>query len=137
VEVTVLTISLDRLFELLDKASEIEVAEPAEAVTSGIDAFDDLDLVLTDNPTYREMIALLDSLAPDEIYELLALGFLVRNAATLDEWQAMIEQARAVPEENLFDELIEMLLLTDEIELALERLGYSDDDDDEEREEED
>jgi hypothetical protein len=136
VEVIMLTISLDRLFALLDKASEIEVAEPAEAVTSGLDAFDDLDLVLTDNPTYREMIELLDTLAPDEIYELLALGFLARNAATLDEWQAMIEQARAVPEEDLFDELIQMLLLTDEIELALERLGYGVDDGDDEFEEE-
>jgi uncharacterized protein DUF3775 len=75
-------------------------------------------------------------LALDEIYELLALGFLARNAATLDEWQAMIEQARAVPEEDLFDELIQMLLLTDEIELALERLGYGVEDGDDEFEEE-
>jgi Protein of unknown function (DUF3775) len=119
-----LTISLDRLFELLDKASEIEVAEPAGAVISGIEPFDDLDSALADDPAYWELIELLDSLAPDEIYELLALGFLARNAAALDEWQAMIEQARAVPEENLFDELIPMLLLTDEIERALERLGY-------------
>jgi uncharacterized protein DUF3775 len=135
-----LTISLDRLFELLDKASEVEVAEPVEAAASRMQTIDDLDLVLADDPAYREMMALLDALGPDEIYELLALGFLARNAAALDEWQAMIEQARAVPEDSVFEELIRMLLLTDEIELALERLGYSvvdGDDEDEEAEDED
>jgi hypothetical protein len=127
-----LTISLDRLFELLDKASEIEVAVPAAALTA-----DDLSLILVDNSTYWQMIDLLEGLAPDETYELLALGFLARNAAGLDEWQAMIEQARAVPEERLVDELIPMLLLTDEIERALERLGYGSDDgwDEDEKEE--
>jgi Protein of unknown function (DUF3775) len=134
-----LTISLDRLFEVLDKASEVEVAEPVEAAASRMQTIDDLDLVLADDPAYREMMALLDTLGPDEIYELLALGFLARNAAALDEWQAMIEQARAVPEDSVFEELIRMLLLTDEIELALERLGYSvvDGDDEDEDEDED
>ena len=75
-----LTISLDRLFELLDKASEVEVAEPVEAAAARMQTIDDLDLVLADDPAYREMMALLDTLGPDEIYELLALGFLARNA---------------------------------------------------------
>jgi hypothetical protein len=135
VEVIMLTISLDRLFEVLDKASEVELAELAQTVTSGIDSVDDLDRILIDDPAYREMTALLDSLGPDEIYELLALGFLARHAASLDEWQAMVEQARAVPDAAVYDELLRMLLLTDEIELALERLGYGGDDDDDEVEE--
>jgi hypothetical protein len=131
-----LTISLDRVFDLLETASQVEVAEPAAATDSGMPAFAGLDLVLADDPAYREMMALLDALEADEIYELLALGLLARNAAALDEWQAMVEQAHAVPQESLFDELIPMLLLTDEIELALERLGYSVDEGEEDEDEE-
>lgn len=133
-----LTIPLDRLLALLDKASAVEIPVPAssEDETAGHETGAPLGEVLAGDPAYGEMMEAIGTLTPDEVYELLALGLLARNGAALDEWQAMVEQARATPEESAVDELVQTLLLTDEIEIALERLGYALDGDEEGEEEE-
>ena len=133
-----LTIPLDRLLALLDKASAVEIPVPAssEDETAGDETDAPLGEVLAGDPAYGEMMEAIGTLTPDEVYELLALGLLARNGAALDEWQAMVEQAQATPEESAVDELVQTLLLTDEIEIALERLGYALDGDEEGEEEE-
>ncbi len=122
-----LTISLERVVELLDKADEIELPEPAlrgdaaEAVIGDADAIDEL---LADDPAYQRLAAAVAALTPGEACDLLALALLEQNSAALDEWQAMLEQARDVAEDEVTDQILETLVLTDDIVLALERLGY-------------
>jgi hypothetical protein len=122
-----LTISLERVMELLDKADEIELPEPAlrgEAAEGVIDDADAIDELLADDPAYRRLAAAVAALTPSEAYDLLALALLEQNSAELDEWQAMLERARDVAEDEMTDQIIETLVLTDDIVLALERLGY-------------
>ncbi len=127
-----LTISLERVMELLDKADEIELPEPAlrgdavEAVVGDADAIDEL---LADDPAYQRLAAAVAALAPGEAHDLLALALLEQNSAELDEWQAMLERARGVAEDEVADQILETLVLTDDIVLALERLGYIIEDD--------
>jgi Protein of unknown function (DUF3775) len=139
-----LTISLDRLIDLLDKAAEIDMPETAHAeegaqgrAAGGVEGLEEL---LADDPAYGNLVEALDQLTPEEANEVLALALLTRNDASLDEWPTMLEQARILPDEATASELLRLLLLTDELELALERLGYIADDEyeqsDEEEEEE-
>ncbi len=135
-----LTIPLDRVMELLDKASEVEVpvlpiAED-ETETVGIVDTEALDEVLAEDPAYQALVQALEDLSPQELRELLALSLLARNDGGAEEWQPMVEQARAVPEDNTLEMLVTALLLTDDIEQALERLGYLEEESDEAEEEE-
>jgi hypothetical protein len=135
-----LTIPLDRVMELLDKAAEVEVpvlpiAED-ETETIGIVDTEALDEVLAEDPAYQALVEALEALSPQELRELLALSLLTRNDAGAEEWQPMVQQAQAVPEDNTLEMLISALLLTDDIEQALERLGYAEAESDEEGEEE-
>ncbi len=123
-----LTISLDRLVDLLEKAAEVDIPETAitedgaeEETEMSAEA---LEEILADDPAYGDLVEAVERLTPEETDEVLALALLARNAASAEQWQAMVEQARAVPEEETTDELLHMLLLTDELETALEQLGY-------------
>jgi len=129
-----LTISLERVAELLDKAEEVELPEPAvraEGAEAAVGEAEAVDELLADDPAYQALTAAVATLTASEAYDLLALAILAQNSADLDEWQAMLEQAREVPEDEVADQLVEILVLTDDIELALERLGYGVEDEDE------
>jgi len=123
-----LTISLDQLVELLEKAAEVDIPEAAitedaaEAETEM--SAEALEEVMADDPAYGDLVEAVERLTPEETDEVLALALLARNAASAEQWQAVLEQARAVPEEDAADELLRTLLLTDELETALEQLGY-------------
>jgi Protein of unknown function (DUF3775) len=139
-EVAMLTISLDRLIDLLDKAAEVDVPETEAADNFGEAArFDaeEIETILADDPAYGELVQAVRQLTPEESEEVLALALLGRNAASLDEWQVLIEEARGASTEERAEALLRALLLTDELETALERLGYlAEEDEDEEDEDE-
>jgi hypothetical protein len=123
-----LTISLDRLVDLLEKAAEVDIPETAitedgagEETEMSAEA---LEEILADDPAYGDLVEAVERLTPEEADEVLALSLLARNDASAEQWQAMVEQARAVPEAETTDELLRMLLLTDQLETALEQLGY-------------
>jgi hypothetical protein len=127
-EEPMLTIPLDRIMELLDKAAEVDVpALPVsedETETVAVVNTEALDELLAEDPAYQALLDAVEALSPQELRELLALGLLARNDAGAQDWQPMIEQANAVPEDDTLDMLISTLLLTDDIEQALESLGY-------------
>jgi hypothetical protein len=127
-----LRISIDRIDDLLDKASDVQLALDADTDEDTATAVEVADIAdaLADDPAYAQFMAALASLTTDEVYELLALSVLARNDATAEEWRATLEETRALPEETTRDELARALLLSDEIETALERLGYPTEDDD-------
>lgn len=129
-----LTISLDRVIELLDKAAEVEVPEmafPEDGAERKAEIGSELEEILAEDPAYGELVAAIERLSPGESGEVLSLALLARNAASLDEWQAMVEKVRSLPEAAIGDELLRILLLTDELETALEQLGYLADDEEE------
>ncbi len=133
-----LTISLDRLSDLLEKAAEIDLALPFSADEEETDATAAEEIAIDDaidDPAYQELLQSLGALPPGEQYELMALALLARGDAGPDEWEAMLEQARALRDVDLVDELARVMLLTDEIEMALDRLGIDLEIDDEESEE--
>jgi Protein of unknown function (DUF3775) len=133
-----LTISLDRLVDLLEKAAEVDIPETAiiqdgagEETEMSAEA---LEEILADDPAYGDLVEAVERLTPEEADEVLALSLLARNDGSAEQWQAMVEQARAVPEAETTDELLRMLLLTDELETALEQLGYFAEDSEEDEE---
>ncbi|MGO8919078.1 MAG: DUF3775 domain-containing protein [Stellaceae bacterium] len=135
-----LTISLERVVDLLDKADEIELPElalPREGAEAAISEADEIDELLADDPAYQALAAAIATLTPGEACDLLALALLEQNSAERDEWQAMLERARDVPEDEVAEQIVQALVLTDDIVLALERLGYSVADDDETEAEDD
>lgn len=122
-----LIISIERVVDLLNKAQRVELPELITLEDSAeppLEAADAIDELPADDPAYQALTSTVAALTPGEAYDLLALAFLEQNSAALDEWQAMIEQAREIPEEDVADQIVETLLLTNDIELALERLGY-------------
>jgi hypothetical protein len=138
-EESMLTISLERVADILGKAEEVELpvhAAPAAGAETTLGEADAIDELLADDPAYQALTTAVATLSPGEACDLLALALLARNSADLDEWQAMLEQAREVPEDEVVDQIVEILVLTDDIELALERLGYVVEDEEEDEEEE-
>ena len=132
-----LTFSLERVADLLEKAAEIELPEPALIDEDAEAAPDDAeDGSLAGEPAYQALREAVAALTPDEAYDILALALLERNSADPDEWQAMLERARETPEDEIDDEIIALLVETDDIELALARLGYGFDEDADEEESE-
>lgn len=133
-----LTISLDRVIDLLDKAAEVELpAAETEIAPDGVSEAIVLDAeeladVLANDPAYGALLEAVSRLTPDETDEILALALFARNAASLDEWQAVVEEARELPDDSAVGELMRTLLLTDELEVALERLGFLGGDEDDE-----
>ena len=136
-----LTISIDRLGNLLDLASAVGATELVLTENEDVEAADgeaigNLDEALGEDPAYQELLGTLEALTPDEVYQLLALALLTRHGSAPEEWQAMVTLARTTPAEKTLDELARTLLLTDEIELALEALGYVFDDEEDDAEDE-
>ena len=133
-----LSISVDRIMVLLDKAEEVSLLQPAladdEAEAEDNEIDEPIDLLMDNDPAYQTLRESVAALTPDEAYDLIALALLARSAADLDEWQAMREQARVIPVAELSEEVLETLVLTDDIQLALEILGYGDEDEDEDEE---
>ncbi len=117
-----LTISLDRLSDLLDQAAEVDlVLADDDAPSAGDDQIAVEGVV--DDAAYQGLLQSLRALSPEERYELLALGLLGRSDAVPDDWGAMLERARATSDADVIDELASVILFTDEIETALDRLG--------------
>ncbi len=132
-----LTISLDRLSDLLDQAAEVDLvlADDDDAPSTGGDQIAVERVV--DDAAYQGLLQSLKALSPDERYELLALGLLGRSDAAPDDWGATLERARATSDTDMIDELASIMLFTDEIEMALDRLGIGTDAADEELEQDD
>jgi hypothetical protein len=121
-----LTISLDRLSDLLEKAAAVELAlllpaNDGEAGSPGEEEIVSEDPI--DDKAYRDLLQSLAALPREEQQELMALALLGRSDGASDEWDSMLEQADSQLGENPTDELARIMLVTDEIETALDRLG--------------
>jgi uncharacterized protein DUF3775 len=133
-----LTISLERLSDLLEKAAAVELALPLPADDEEGGPFAEEEIVGEDDlddDAYRDLLQSLAALPREEQQELMALALLARSDVGSDEWESMLEQAGSQLGENPSDELARILLVTDEIETALDRLGIDSEDLEEDTEE--
>ncbi|HUC19370.1 MAG TPA: DUF3775 domain-containing protein [Acetobacteraceae bacterium] len=146
-----LSVPIDRIAMLLEQASQVgsdfedepdEIEDEGESEGTQISQ-DTEDLA--DHPAYRELTAMLDEFTPGELYQLLALAAIGSGDVSEDAWDTAMARARSVSADEAIPELARILVATDAIENALDRLGYElsddepddDDEDDEDESEED
>ena len=121
-----LTIPLEKLAYIVEKAREFDAEVPAEA-GEGSDAIDDRDVGILedtpDNPTAQELRDAIDGLNLDEREELLALVWFGRG--DFATWREALRAARdaATARESIY--LMGTPLLADYIEEGLSGLGLS------------
>lgn len=132
-----LSVPVDRITMLLEQASQVG-SEPAENEAETGEAVPE---DFADLPAYRELTAMLDEFTPEELYELLALAAIGAGEIAEEAWDEAVTRAQATAAEEAVAELARILVVTDAIENALDRLGYTvsedGDDDDEDDEDED
>jgi len=126
---SMLTIPLDQLAYLIEKAREFDAETAPVDSASGSNPSDDKDVGIleaaSDNPTEEELAAALNGLDDDQRIELLALMWLGRGDFDRDEWRDALAQAREIHDENETSYLIGTPLLADYLENGLDLLGYS------------
>ncbi|HXP75067.1 MAG TPA: DUF3775 domain-containing protein [Stellaceae bacterium] len=121
-----LTIPIDRITILLEQASGVGITPDDDASGS---ASDDVEATLPDTPALRALMAMLDELTPEEVYDLLAVADIGDSDDAEASWNPALERAQSVAAEEAVAELVRVLVLTDAIENGLDRLGYALDDD--------
>lgn len=145
-----LTMPIDRITMLLEQASLVGSASAEDSEESETETVDETESggaveEFADLPGYRELTVMLGDLTAEEVYELLALAAIGSGELADDSWEGAIAQAQSVAADEAVSELARVLVATDAIENALDRLGYSlldededdEDEDDEEEEDED
>ena len=124
-----LTIPLEKLAFIIEKAREFDAEVPADAGDSDSNPSDDgeSDILFDtpDNPTLEELRAVIDGLNVDEQEELLALIWVGRGDFTKADWHQAIIQARSSRTASEADYLIGTPLLADYLEEAVSELGLS------------
>jgi len=124
-----LTIPLQKLAYIIEKAREFDAEVPADAGDLGSNPTDDGESnILLDtpgNPTLEELRDVIDGLNTDEQEELLALIWLGRGDFGKSEWPQAMRQARESRTAAEADYLIGTPLLADYLEEAVSELGLS------------
>jgi len=122
-----LTIPFDKIAVILNQASDVEPAEVVAAeVAVAFDGANDerSEDALTGAPGRQALVETLEGLTTEEVYELLALAELAAFDRDTDSWNAAVQRAQAIAAEDAIDRLLRSLVLSDAIEVGLDRLGY-------------
>ncbi|MBL9034764.1 MAG: DUF3775 domain-containing protein [Rhodospirillaceae bacterium] len=124
-----LTIPLEKLAYIIEKAREFDVEVPPVNEHSGTNLADeDVEDILEDtrsNPSYEELVGAIESLNDDELDELVALAWLGRGDYTKDEWKQALSAAHQRHNKREAGYLAGTPLLADYLEDAVDQLGYS------------
>ena len=125
-----LTISLEKLAYIVEKAREYDAEVPVDpdAATGSDPADDDERQILLDtpdNPTEQELRDAIDGLNLDEREELLALLWLGRGDYDAQSWPDALRQARETQSPTETEYLLGTPLLGDYLEEGVEALGLS------------
>jgi len=123
-----LTIPLEKLAYIIEKAREFDAEVPSDA-EEGSNAADDAEreilLDTPDNPTTQELRDAIDGLNIDEREELLALVWLGRGDYNAENWSEALQQARQTQTATETAYLLGTPLLADYLEEGVSALGYS------------
>lgn len=124
-----LSISPEKVCYLILKAREFDVKDVVTDPDSGSNATDEGMLSVLedhgDDPTYRELRAFINALNEDEQVDLVALTWLGRGDAALDEWDALRAEAARAHNKRTAAYLLGTPLLPDLLEEALAQFEIS------------
>ena len=123
-----LTIPLEKLAYIIEKAREFDAEVPSDA-EEGSNAADDNEreilLDTPDNPSAQELRAVIDGLNIDEREELLALVWLGRGDYDAQNWSEALRQARQTQTSTETAYLLGTPLLADYLEEGVSALDLS------------
>ena len=123
-----LTIPLEKLAYIIEKAREFDAEVPSDAEEGSNPADDDEREILLDtpdNPTAQELRNAIDGLNIDEREELLALIWLGRGDYEAANWSEALEQAQQTRTATEADYPLGTPLLADYLEEGASALGLS------------
>jgi Protein of unknown function (DUF3775) len=123
-----LTIPLEKLAYVIEKAREFDAQVPSDAEEGSNAADDDEREILLDtpdNPTEQELRDAIDGLGIPERQELLALMWLGRGDYDAESWSEALQQARQTQSASETAYLLGTPLLGDYIEEGVAALGLS------------
>jgi hypothetical protein len=124
-----LTISLEKLAYIIEKAREFDAEVPADPDETGSNPADDDERQILqdtpDNPTAQELREALRDLNIDEREELLALTWLGRGDFDAQSWPEALRQARDTDTAAEIRNLPRTPLLGDYLEEGADALGVS------------
>jgi len=123
-----LTIPLEKLAYVIEKAREFNAQVPSDAEEGSNAADDDEREILLDtpdNPTEQELRDAIDGLGIPERQELLALMWLGRGDYDAESWSEALQQARQTQSASETTYLLGTPLLGDYIEEGVAALGLS------------
>jgi hypothetical protein len=123
-----LTIPLEKLAYIIEKAREFDAEVPRDAEEGSNAADDDEREILLDtpdNPTTQELRDAIDGLNIDEREELLALVWLGRGDYNAENWSEALQQARQTRTATETAYLLGTPLLADYLEEGVSALGLS------------
>jgi hypothetical protein len=114
------------------QSSEFDVKDVVIDPTSGWNSADDvMTAVLEDHsgdPAYQELKSLIDALTEDEQADLVALTWLGRGDATIDEWDELRQEVARLHSKRMAAYLLAEPMLADHLEEGLSQFGRSCDD---------
>lgn len=123
-----LTIPLEKLAYIIEKAREFDAEVPSDAEEGSNAADDDERQILLDtpdNPTEQELRDAIDGLGILERQELLALMWLGRGDYDAGSWSEALRQARETQSATETEYLLGTPLLGDYLEEGASALGLS------------
>lgn len=121
-----LAISPEKVCYVILKAREFDVQD--DAAGDDLDGEDDSLSALVAHhadPTYRELRSFISTLNEDEQVDLVALTWLGRGDAALDEWDDLRAEAARAHNRRTASYLLAKPLLPDHLEEALDQFGLS------------
>lgn len=121
-----LAISPEKVCYVILKAREFDVQDDAsgddpESEEESLSAL----AVHHDDPTYRELRSFIASLNEDEQVDLVAMTWLGRGDASVEEWDDLRAEAARVHNKRTASYLLAKPLLPDHLEEALDQFGLS------------
>ena len=112
-----LSISPEKVCFFIAKAHEFDVAD--EVVDP------DSEASVVDEATFQELTAFINGLTEDEQIDLVALTWLGRGDATIDEWDELREEAAGLHNNRTAAYLLAKPMLGDHLEEGLAQFGIS------------
>ena len=124
-----LAISLQKICEIIDKARKFDVRNPELDFDNVPDASGGTVLSMLEHhendPGYDELLAFIVALSTDEQIDLIALTWLGRGDATIDDWEELRTEAARAHGKDTAKYLLGVPLLPDHLDEALSELGWS------------
>jgi hypothetical protein len=122
-----LSISSETLSFIIAKAREFDVKDVCTDPDSGSNASDDAMISVLedheDDPVMAELTGFIDSLTEDEQIDLVALAWLGRGDASIDEWESLRAEADRAHNKRTAAYLLGMPLLADHLEEGAAEFG--------------